>query len=67
MEAGIRQVSPSLTGKGQKAASNEQRARVISSGRLQRVAMIDPAVEAAPTVQGEGVSIGPAVEVDPVI
>ena len=29
--------------------------------------MIEPAVEAAPTVQGEAVSIGPAVEVDPVI
>jgi hypothetical protein len=29
--------------------------------------MIEPAVEAAPTVQGEAVSIGPALEVDPVI
>jgi hypothetical protein len=29
--------------------------------------MIDPAVEAAPTVQGEAVSIGPAVEADSVI
>jgi hypothetical protein len=29
--------------------------------------MIDPAVEAAPTVQGEAVSIGPAVVVDSVI
>ena len=29
--------------------------------------MIDPAVEAAPTLQGEAVSIVPALEVDPVI
>ena len=40
---------------------------MISSGRLQLVATIDPAAGPAPTVQGEAVSIGPAVAVDPVI
>jgi hypothetical protein len=63
MEAGTLQVSPSLTGKGQKIASNGLGARVISSGRLQRVATIEPAVGAAPTVQGEAVSIGPVAAV----
>ena len=48
-------------------ASNGQGTRVISSGRQQRVAPIDPAAGAAPTVQGEAVSIGPGVEADPVI
>ena len=41
--------------------------RVISSGRRERVARIEQPAEAAPTVQGEAVSIGPGVEVDPVI
>jgi hypothetical protein len=67
MEAGTLSVSHNPTGKGQKVASNGQRARVISSGRLQRVAMIEPEAGAASTVQGEAVSIGPAVEVDSVI
>ena len=68
MEAGTLQISLSLTGKEQKIASNGQAARAISSDRQQRVAMIElAAVEAAPTVQGEAVSIGPAVEVAPVI
>jgi hypothetical protein len=62
MEAGTLQVSLNRTGKEQKVASNGQRARVISSGRRQRVAMIEPAAGAASTVQGEAVSIGPAVE-----
>jgi hypothetical protein len=48
-------------------ASNGQRARVISSDRLQRVARIEQPAGAAPTVQAEAVSIGPAVEADPVI
>ena len=68
MEAGTLQVSLSLTGKEQKIASNGQAARAISRDRLQRVAMIEvAAVEAAPSVQGEAVSIGLAVEVAPVI
>ena len=69
MEAGTLQVSLSLTGKGQKIASNGLEARVISSDRLQRVAMIERGseCEAAPSVQGEAVSIGLAVEVAPVI
>ena len=43
--------------------------RVISSGRQQQVAPIDLAAEAgaASTVQGEAVSIDPAVEADPAI
>jgi hypothetical protein len=41
--------------------------RVISSGRRERVARIEQPAEAAPTVQGEAVSIGPGVEADPVI
>ena len=60
-------MSRSLTGKEQKIISNGQRAKVISSGRLQRVAMIELAAEAALTVQGEAASVGPAVEADPVI
>ena len=67
MEAGTLQVSLSLTGKEQKIASNGQAARAISRDRLQGVAMIELAVEAAPTVQEEAVSIGPAGEVDSVI
>jgi hypothetical protein len=67
MEAGTLQISPSLTGKGQKVASNGQRARVISSARRQRVARIEQPAGAAPTVQGEAVSIVPGVEADPVI
>jgi hypothetical protein len=41
--------------------------RVISSGHQQRVLPIDPAAGAASRVQQEAVSIGPAVEADPVI
>src|SRR4029077_19476899 len=66
-EAGTQLISLSLTGKGQKITNNGQGARVISSGRQQRVAPIDPAARAASTVQEEAVSIGPAVEADPVI
>ena len=40
---------------------------MISSGRRNRVARIEQPAGAAPIVQGEAVSIGPAVEVDPVI
>jgi hypothetical protein len=47
-------------------ASNEREARVISNGRQQQVAMIDRAVGVASTVQGEAVSIDPAVEADPI-
>jgi hypothetical protein len=50
-----------------KVASNERRARVISSGRLQRVARIEQPAGAAPTVQGEAVLIGPAAEADSAI
>ena len=41
--------------------------KVISSGRQERVAGIEQPAGVAPTVQGQAVSIGPAVEVDPVI
>src|SRR6266545_8333751 len=51
----------------QKVASNEGRARVISSDRLQRVARIEQPAGAAPTVQGEAVLIGPAAEADSAI
>src|SRR5215475_1993920 len=39
MEAGIPSISLSRIGKGQKVASNEQRARAISNGRPQRAAL----------------------------
>jgi hypothetical protein len=48
-------------------ASNGRRTRVISSDRQQLVATIDPAAGPASTVQGQAVSIGPAVEADSVI
>ena len=67
MEAGTQEISRSLTGKEQRVASNGQRTRVINSGRRERVVRIEQPAGAAPTVQGEAVSIGPAVEADPVI
>ena len=51
----------------QRVASNGQRTRVINSGHHQRVARIEQPAGAAPIVQGQAVSIGPAVEADPVI
>ena len=62
MEAGTLQINLSRTGKAQKVASNGQGVKIISSGRQQRVAKIEQPAGAAPTVQREAVSIGPAVE-----
>ena len=62
MEAGTLQINLSRTGKAQKIASNGQGVKVISSGRQQRLAKIEQPAGAAPTVQREAVSIGPAVE-----
>jgi ribosomal protein L15E len=62
MEAGTLQINLSRTGKAQKVASNGQGVKVISSGRQQRVAKIEQPAGAAPTVQREAVSIGPAAE-----
>ena len=67
MEAGTQQISLSLTGKGQKITNNGQGAGVISNDRRLRVARIEQPARAAPNIQGEAVSIGPAVAADPVI
>ena len=48
-------------------ASNGQEARVISSGRLQRVAMIELATRAASNVQGQAALIVQVMEVDSAI
>jgi hypothetical protein len=51
----------------QKIISSEREAKTISKGRLELVARTDLAAQAAPTVQGEVVSIAPAVAVKAVV